>query len=81
MTVVYTLEIPAAELKAGHIMVNCGRALYLGEKSGRMLGYDQWPYVHYDNDGTVAGRGTVNVRCDSRVRIVAVHVDGSFITP
>ena len=78
---VCTLEIPAAELHAGHIVVSGGRARYLGEKSGHMIGYDHWPYVAYSDDGTVAAHGTMNVRSDSKVLTVAVHMDGGVVVP
>ena len=81
-TLVCTIEIPAAHLKAGSIVVAGGRARYLGEKSGRLCGYDQWPYTAYNDDGTVAARGTMNVRPDARVLTVAVDCrDGGVIVP
>lgn len=78
---VCTAEIPAGHLAAGHIVVAGGRARYLGEKSGHLCGYDLWPYVSYNDDGTEQARGTMNVRRDGRVLIVAVHVDGSIVAP
>jgi hypothetical protein len=76
---VCTLEVPAASLKAGSIVVAGGRARYLGEKAGHLLGYDQWPYVAYNDDGSVAAHGTMNVRHDAKVLTVAVHIDGGIV--
>jgi hypothetical protein len=78
---VCTLEIPAAHLKAGSIVVAGGRARYLGDKSGHLCGYDQWPYVAYGDDGSEAARGTMNIRPDAKVLTVAVHMDGGVVVP
>ena len=78
---VCTFETPAAHLKAGSIVVAGGRARYLGEKSGVLCGYDQWPYTAYGDDGSVASQGTMNVRADGQVLTVAVHVDGGIVVP
>jgi hypothetical protein len=78
---VCTLEVPAAHLKAGSIVVAGGRARYLGEKSGRLCGYDQWPYVAYGDDGAEIARGTMNIRADGKVLTVATCVSGHVIVP
>jgi hypothetical protein len=79
--VVCTLEIPAASLHAGHIVVSGGRARYLGEKAGQVCGYDRWPYVAYGDDGAEVARGTMNIRADAKVLTVAVHVVGGVVVP
>lgn len=78
---VCTIQVPAAHLKAGDIVVTSGRARYLQEKNGHLCGYDRWPYVTYAEDGAIAGRGEMNVRPDATVTTVAVHVDGGIVVP
>ena len=75
------LEIPAAELKPGHIVISGDRARYLGEKTRQVCGYDEWTYTAYQEGGEVASRGIVNLRHDGTARIVAVHVDGGVVVP
>lgn len=74
-------ETPVADLKTGSIVVAGHQARYLGEKAGHLLGYDEWPYTAYGDDGSVAARGTMRVHRDSRVLTVAVHVDGTIVVP
>lgn len=78
---VCTVKVPAANLRAGYIVVAGGRARYLGEKSGRMPGYDRWAYTAYADDGTVAARGEMSIRADSEVLTVAMTCDGSVVVP
>lgn len=78
---VCTIQVPAANLKAGDIVVSRGQARYLQDKAGHLGGYDRWPYVTYAADGTVAAHGEMNVHPDATVTLVAVHVDGGIVTP
>lgn len=80
-TTVCTLEVSVPNLRPGSIVVSCGRALYLERELPTMRGRRLWTYTRHMPDGTVCGRGHLDLREDSAATVVCVTLDGAVVTP